>query len=72
MDEQATEYLLMSLRLSEGLDLARHARLAGAPLDGRAIDRLADLGMVERHGDRLRTTREGRPLLNAILRELAA
>ncbi|MDT8281170.1 MAG: coproporphyrinogen III oxidase, partial [Erythrobacter sp.] len=30
--EQATEYLLMGLRLREGIDMARHARLAGAPL----------------------------------------
>ncbi|WEF24433.1 radical SAM family heme chaperone HemW [Paracoccus sp. S3-43] len=72
MDEQATEYLLMSLRLSEGLDLARHARLAGAPLDPATIGRLADLGMVETQGGQLRATRDGRPLLNAILRELAA
>ncbi|MGN7867402.1 radical SAM family heme chaperone HemW [Paracoccus sp. 22332] len=71
MDEQATEYLLMSLRLSEGLDLARHARLAGAPLDPATIGRLSDLGMVSTQGGRLRATRDGRPLLNAILRELA-
>jgi coproporphyrinogen III oxidase-like Fe-S oxidoreductase len=71
LDEQATEYLLMSLRLTEGLDLARYAHLAGSPLDENAIRRLADLGMVERAGNRLRTTRDGRPLLNAILRELA-
>lgn len=70
--EQATEYLLMALRLTEGLDMARHARLAGAPLDPAAIARLAELGMVECDGDRLRTTRQGRPLLNAILRDLAA
>lgn len=72
MDEQATEYLLMSLRLTEGLDEARHARLSGAPLDDAAILRLVDLGMVERGNGRLRTTRAGRPLLNAILRDLAA
>ncbi|WP_196053610.1 radical SAM family heme chaperone HemW [Paracoccus lichenicola] len=72
MDEQATEYLLMCLRLSEGLDEARYARLSGAPLDEGAITRLAELGMVERQNGRLRTTRAGRPLLNAILRELAA
>lgn len=72
LDEQATEYLLMALRLSEGLDMARHARLAGAPLDPAAIARLADLGMLDCNGHRLRTTAAGRPLLNAILRELAA
>ncbi|MDP5307026.1 radical SAM family heme chaperone HemW [Paracoccus spongiarum] len=70
--EQATEYLLMAMRLSEGLDLARHARLAGAPLDGGAIARLEDLGMVRCEAGRLRATAAGRPVLNAILRELAA
>lgn len=70
-DEQATEQLLMGLRLAEGLDLARHARLAGAPLDPGAIARLADLGMVACENGRLRTTPRGRPLLNAVLRELA-
>ncbi|WP_188714639.1 radical SAM family heme chaperone HemW [Paracoccus acridae] len=72
LDEQATEYLLMSMRLTEGLDLARHARMAGTPLDDGAVSRLADLGMVELADGRLRTTGQGRPLLNAILRELAA
>lgn len=72
LDEQATEYLLMAMRLTEGLDLARHARLAGAPLDPGAIACLTDLGMVECRDGRLRSTRQGRPLLNAILRELAA
>jgi oxygen-independent coproporphyrinogen-3 oxidase len=32
--EQATEYLLMSLRLSEGTDVARYEALAGAVLNG--------------------------------------
>jgi coproporphyrinogen III oxidase-like Fe-S oxidoreductase len=31
-----------------------------------------DLGFVEAEGDRLRVTRAGRPLLNAILRDLLA
>lgn len=70
--EQATEYLLMAMRLSEGLDEERYARLAGQPLAETAVQRLGDLGMVERLDGRLATTRDGRPVLNAILRELAA
>lgn len=69
--EQATEYLLMSMRLSEGMDEARYARLAQKPLNENAVERLFDLGMVERDQGRLRTTKKGRPVLNAILRELA-
>lgn len=69
--EQATEYLLMSMRLSEGMDMERFRSLAGQPLDAAAVRSLQDLGMVQVDGDRLSATPQGRPVLNAILRELA-
>lgn len=68
--EQAAEHLMMGLRLAEGIDLDRHARLAGAPLDAAAVARLEDLGMVSRDGARLRATGQGRMVLNAVIREL--
>lgn len=68
--EQAPEYLLMGLRINEGIDLQRHAQLAGAEIDSRKIDGLENLGMVKRHGNRLMATPRGRPILNAIIREL--
>ncbi|HRO13504.1 MAG TPA: radical SAM family heme chaperone HemW [Paracoccus sp. (in: a-proteobacteria)] len=71
LDEQATEYLLMSMRLAEGMDLDRYARLAGRPVDDQAITRLGELGLVNSNGTRLWATATGRPVLNAILRELA-
>lgn len=69
--DQAAEYLLMSLRLAEGLDEGRYARLSGQSLDEGAVAQLLDLGMVERTEGKLRATSMGRPVLNAILRELA-
>ena len=36
-EEMADEFLLMGLRLAEGVDPARYARLAGRPLDPRRI-----------------------------------
>ncbi|MDO5631898.1 MAG: radical SAM family heme chaperone HemW [Paracoccus sp. (in: a-proteobacteria)] len=69
--DQATEYLLMAMRLAEGLDMDRYAQLAGAPLNADRIAELIDLGMVETDSARLWATRDGRPVLNAILRELA-
>ncbi|WP_411838032.1 radical SAM family heme chaperone HemW [Paracoccus sp. ME4] len=69
--EQATEYLLMSMRLTEGMDMERFRNLAGQPLNAAAVRSLQDLGMVQVEGDRLSATPEGRPVLNAILRELA-
>lgn len=69
-EEQATEYLLMALRLAEGLDLGRFARIAGQPLPPERIARLADLGMVRTESGRLIATAAGRAVLNAVLREL--
>lgn len=70
-EEQATEYLLMSMRLSEGMDLGRHAALAGASLDGDRIAGLGELGLVRVENGRLIATPEGRAVLNGVLRELA-
>lgn len=61
----------MSMRLAEGVDEARYANLAGKPLNENRIQQLIDLGMVERGQGRLRASKDGRPVLNAILRELA-
>ena len=36
-EEMADEFLLMGLRLAEGIDPARYERLAGRPLDPRRI-----------------------------------
>ena len=70
--DQATEYLLMAMRLAEGLSMARYEALAGRPVDEAALARLQDWNMVRRADGHVMATREGRPVLNAILRELAA
>lgn len=66
---QASEALLMGLRLREGVDLARIARLAGARIDEvideGAVARLT--GFIQRDGDRLCVTEQGMLLLDAIL-----
>ena len=71
--ERADEFLLMGLRLTEGIDPARFAALAGRPLDPGRIATLQADGFVEitAHG-RLRVTREGFPVLDAIVADLAA
>ncbi len=69
--EQATEYLLMSMRLAEGMNVARYERLSGVPLPEVAVADLSALGLVELCQGRLRATATGRPVLNAILRALA-
>jgi putative oxygen-independent coproporphyrinogen III oxidase len=71
--ERADEFLLMGLRLDEGIDLARFAALAGRPLDERRIAMLRGESFVElTRSGRLRVTREGFPVLDAIVADLAA
>ena len=71
-EDQATEYLMMSLRLREGSSLARFSALRGEELPRARRERLQDLGFLEEAGDKIRATPAGRPLLNAVLRELLA
>jgi putative oxygen-independent coproporphyrinogen III oxidase len=70
--QQADEFLLMGLRLAEGIDLGRFERLAGAPLPAGQIAHLEGHGLVETTGaGRLRVTPAGFPVLNAVVTELA-
>jgi oxygen-independent coproporphyrinogen-3 oxidase len=72
-DEQADEFLLMGLRLAEGIDPQRYAALAGRPLDLERIAALTGHGFVETTSDgRLRVTRSGFPVLDAVVADLAA
>jgi oxygen-independent coproporphyrinogen-3 oxidase len=71
--EQADEYLLMGLRLVEGIDPERYEQLAGKPLDAERIFNLSREGAVERTAaGRLRVTMSGFPVLDAVVADLAA
>jgi putative oxygen-independent coproporphyrinogen III oxidase len=71
-EEQGDEFLLMGLRLNEGIDLDRFARLRGWPILTPRIASLLDEGMIERVGSRIRVTQAGFPLLDAVVADLAA
>lgn len=72
-EERADEYLLMGLRLSEGIDLARYQAFAGRPLDADRIALLKTQGALEiTPSGRLRVTRDCFPLLDAVVADLAA
>ncbi|MGZ8298245.1 MAG: radical SAM family heme chaperone HemW, partial [Allosphingosinicella sp.] len=64
--EQATEALLMGLRLSEGVEI--HA--VESRLDLAAVERLEGHGLLARQGGRLVVTPAGRLLLDAILADI--
>ena len=69
-EDHTMEYLLMSLRLAEGSDLARFKAISGYNLPEAKILDLETAGLVRRNAGQLKTTAEGRLLLNAILRDL--
>jgi oxygen-independent coproporphyrinogen-3 oxidase len=71
-DAQADELLLMGLRLREGIDPERYARLAGRPLDPARVEMLAAERLIERlPGGQLRATRDGWVVLDALVADLA-
>jgi oxygen-independent coproporphyrinogen-3 oxidase len=70
--DQALEYLLMGLRINEGIDLERHATLAGENIAEERIAELISLGLVTQTGTFLKVSPRGRPLLNALIAKLAA
>ncbi len=71
-EEQADEFLLMGLRLAEGIDPARYTALAGRQLDVARVRSLVGDGLVEIADGRLRVTRTGWPVLDAVVADLAA
>jgi oxygen-independent coproporphyrinogen-3 oxidase len=72
-EERADEFLLMGLRLAEGIDPARYADLSGRALDPNRIAILREEGAiaVDDNG-RLRVTQSGFPVLDAVVADLAA
>jgi len=72
-EELADEFLLMGLRLAEGIDPARYVALAGRPLDPARIAALNEHGLIETSGDgRLRVSLPGFAVLDAVVADLAA
>lgn len=71
-EESADEYLLMGLRLSEGIDLTRLAAIGGRTLDEGRLGTLACEGLIQRNGARIAATPQGRLVLNRLILELAA
>ncbi|WP_414637113.1 radical SAM family heme chaperone HemW [Azospirillum sp.] len=75
-DARGTELLMMGLRLSEGVRLARLVEETGRTLDDfvepAALSRLIEGGFLTRDADRLSATSEGLQRLNAVLGAILA
>jgi putative oxygen-independent coproporphyrinogen III oxidase len=72
-EEQGDEFLLMGLRLREGVDPARFKVLSGRTLDRQQIASLAADGfIVADDSGRVRVTAAGFPVLDSVVADLAA
>ena len=72
-EEASDEYLMMGLRLTEGIDVSRYVAVSGRALDPERIAALHEAGLVETvPPGRLRVTLPGFPVLDAVVADLAA
>ncbi len=72
-EERGDEFLLMGLRLAEGIDPGRYAALSGRALDPDRIAILREEGAIAVDvSGRLRVTQAGFPVLDAVVADLAA
>ena len=71
--EHADEFLLMGLRLAEGIDPTRYTQIAGRPLEPDRIAMLRQHDLIEMTpAGRMRVTLSGFPLLDSVVADLAA
>ncbi|MBL8573408.1 MAG: coproporphyrinogen III oxidase [Hyphomicrobiaceae bacterium] len=72
-EEQGDEFLLMGLRLTEGIDLGRYEAISGRQIDPNRLSVLIEERMVEPLGGRrVRVTPGGFMVLDAVVADLAA
>jgi oxygen-independent coproporphyrinogen-3 oxidase len=67
---RAQEYVLMSMRLAEGLDMARLEAISGYALTSAAIAELSALNLIVSGSGRVKATAQGRMVLNSVIRRL--
>ena len=70
--EQAEEYVIMGLRISEGIDIERYHTLSGHRLNDGILDRLCEMGLVSVSSGRVAATNRGFALLDSVTLELLA
>ena len=68
--DQAKEYILMGLRISEGISLSRVEKICDHKIKERNIRYLSDLGLITINNDRLFVNASGRLVLNQIINKL--
>jgi len=67
---RAEEYVLMGLRINEGISLTQYRDLSGEELSHEKTSSLIKHGFLKQDGDRLKATPKGRRVLNTITEKL--
>jgi putative oxygen-independent coproporphyrinogen III oxidase len=70
--DHALEYLLMSLRLTEGMAVSRYNALSDSRLNPQIVTDLQEMGLIGAVDDRVFPTSAGKIVLNEIIRKLMA
>ncbi|EEW24897.1 radical SAM family heme chaperone HemW [Rhodobacter ferrooxidans] len=70
--DRAAEYLMMSLRLREGMSLPRYSSFAGDRISPQKLADLVEIGMISVATNQIRATDAGRMVLNTLIAELSA
>ncbi len=71
-EEQMEEFMFLGLRMTKGVSENRFLQLYGADMDeiyGAVIARFVELGLMERANGRVRLSREGVSVSNAVMSE---
>ncbi|MEP1588233.1 MAG: radical SAM family heme chaperone HemW [Tateyamaria sp.] len=68
--DQAVEFLMMGLRVAQGIDLQRFETLAGYPIPQSRIVELVDMGLLHATESNICVSNQGFTLLNGVLRTL--
>jgi len=65
-----SEYLLMGLRIEEGISLSRYTQLSETPINTQELEALISDGLLIQSEDNLRASSDGRLVLNAVTERL--
>lgn len=68
--DHGAEYVMMGLRITEGISEARFAEITGEALPEDTLTSLIDMGLLARKGERIVATTTGRSVLNTVSAKL--
>jgi putative oxygen-independent coproporphyrinogen III oxidase len=69
--DMAFEFLIMGLRLLEGVSRQRHHQLAGRDFEPTVVAELVEQGMIHADAEKITATPQGRRVLNSVIAKLA-